>query len=706
MKTIHPPITRQLPNRVELFLNHPWIATINAAFVLWDVIRFWIYRHPKISRISAALAFIVLVEIMGAQAAYASAPSEITGPGLALAGLKDSQGVPIYQYVELPLDRGDIWTYEKTLISYPIDLIWAGHIFYITLVLSIITYILSFEWVAILATPLGTMADSLQSLMTEIKWIPFALLITAFVTGIAMLKGQTSSALIEFTLAVVLAILATGVLANPVTTLTGPTGAITQAQEWGGKLAISITVPADQQPQDGSKFDAKTVLTDSVSASLVDMFVRQPTQMIAFGKTLDAKCAEKFDTEMKKKNPFNGGNSVRDSVGDCDKDAKDYVQNPNFNQILSTSTISSGSLVLFIFMIILSCIFIYTVLSAIWNAFKLMIQTLLGILPYIARTGFWYGLAGIASSVFLMVFAMIFLAGYLRLTVLVLQGTAALGMTLQMSIINMTLFAGLVILFIMRHKAKKSGETLGDLLNKIGKSGTRKEPSRPVTEFTKAVAPMVTPFISDALRNKKSPVTAKVQPTAAPPVDNLVDLGETVRPARPQGTNRVGPAVKAGASAKALTAGPDTPGKPNLGPGNPPGTPSPASPKTPMPSLGPSASPAAKNAKNAKNAERSKKVFQGLQVASLAASFIPGGGAVVAGVKMGAKVGSAVASSKSHVDAQKAAKPRISVNNTGQGSVEKPLEGKVVYNPPLRTQQSAQAIALAAKFAQLRAAAK
>lgn len=703
MTTIDLPVTRQGTTRVEVFLNHPGIATINAAFVLWDMIRFWIYRHPKISRISAALAFIALVELMGAQAAFASAPSEITGPGLTMGGLKDSQGIPIYQYVELPLDRGDVWTFEKTLISYPIDLVWAGHIFYINLVIAVVTYILSFEWVSILATPIASMADSLQLLMSEIKWIPFALLITAFVTGIAMLKGKTSSALIEFTLAIVLALLATGVLANPVATLTGPTGAITQAQDWGGKLAISITVPKDEQPQDGSKFDAKTVLTDSVSSSLVDMFIRQPTQMIAFGKTLDAKCAEKFNTEMKKKNPFNGGNSVRDSVGDCDKEAKDYVQNPNFNQILSTYTISSGSLVLFIFMIVLCCFFVFTVLSAIWSAFKLMIQTLQGILPYIARTGFWYGLAGIASSVLLMVFAMILLAGYLRLTVLVLQSTAALGMTLQMSIINMMLTAGLVILFIMRRKAKKAGETLGDMLNKIGKSGTRKEPSRPVTEFAKAVAPVVSPFISDALRNKKTPAAAKVQPHVAPPVDNLVDLGETVSAARPQRASSTATAVKAGGAAKALTAGPDSPGQPNPGLGTPPGSPSPAGPTTPMPSLGSAATPAAKATKNA---ERSKKVSQGLQVASMAANFIPGGGAIVAGVKIGAKVGTAAASAKSQADAQKAVKPRISVNNTGQGSVEKPLEGKVVYTPPQRTQKSAQAVALAAKFAQLRAAAK
>lgn len=704
MTTIHPPVTRQGPKPLEFFLNHPWIATINASFILWEVVRFWIYRHPKTSRISAAVAFIALMEIMGAQAAYASVPSEITGPGLSLAGLKDSHGIPIYQYMQLPLDRGDVWTFQKTLISYPIDLLWSGHLFYITLVLSVVTYILSFEWVTILATPLGTMADSLQTLMTEVKWIPFALLITAFATGIAMLKGKTSSAVIEFTLAIVLALLATGVLANPVTTLTGPTGAITQAQEWGGKLAISITVPADEQPQDGSKFDAKTVLTDSVSASLVDMFARQPTQIIAFGKKLDAACSEKFDTEMKKKNPFNGGNSVRDSVGDCDADAKAYVQNPNFNQILSTYTIGSGSVVLFIFMIILSCLFVYTVLSALWSAFKLMIQTLLGILPYIARTGFWYGLAGIASSVLLMVFAMIFLAGYLRLTVLVLQSTSALGMTLQMTVINMTLIAGLVILFIMRHKAKKAGETLGDRLNKIGKSGTRKEPSRPVTEFTKAVAPMVTPFISDALRNKKTLVANKAQPKVAPPIDDLTDLGETgaARP-QPQNASRTGAAIKTGTAPKALTAGNDIPGNSNPGPRTPPGAPIPAGPKTPMPTLGSAATPAAKAAKKA---ERSKKVAKGMEVASLAASFIPGGGAVVAGVKMGAKVGSAAASSKSQADAQKAAKPRISVNNAGQGSVEKPLEGKIVYNPPQRTQQSAHAVALAAKFAKLRAAAK
>lgn len=91
---------------------------------------------------------------------------------------------------------------------------------------------LSFEWVAWLATPFNALASWMQGELSGIGWIPFALTIAALVGGAAILFGKTSAGIWEIVVALVMSVLAVGILANPVATLTA-TGGCSTAQGVG-----------------------------------------------------------------------------------------------------------------------------------------------------------------------------------------------------------------------------------------------------------------------------------------------------------------------------------------------------------------------------------------------------------------------------------------------------------------------------------------
>src|SRR3546814_14049500 len=78
---------------------------------------------------------------------------------------------------------------------------------------------LSFEWVDIVAAPFGALADLLQDFLGEIAWIPFALTIAGGAAGLAIMLGRHSTGWAELFISACCAVLATGLLANPIATL-------------------------------------------------------------------------------------------------------------------------------------------------------------------------------------------------------------------------------------------------------------------------------------------------------------------------------------------------------------------------------------------------------------------------------------------------------------------------------------------------------
>lgn len=114
-----------------------------------------------------------------------------------------------------------------------LDPIWTGHLGLLSWMIWFCNWLLSFEWVSVVSAPFGALADLLQQFLEKINWIPFALAIAGGVAGLAIMVGRHARGWSEIFISATCAVLATGMLANPIATLTAAGGAMDTAQQYG-----------------------------------------------------------------------------------------------------------------------------------------------------------------------------------------------------------------------------------------------------------------------------------------------------------------------------------------------------------------------------------------------------------------------------------------------------------------------------------------
>jgi hypothetical protein len=671
-------------------LRRPAVFRVNLFALIGAEIRFWLYQHPVLRRTASVLFLWCVLLYAGAAAAFAAdGTGQTSGLFMPTTGIHDTHGIGIEKYMSLPLDRGDVWTPQKMWVTSMLDILWVGHIFYVAVLFALVKFLLAFEWVDFIATPLNGIAVSFQSLVTQFHWIPFALMVTAFVAGIYMLRGKFSSGLIECVMAVFIAIAATGVLANPVATITGMNGFLNSAKTWGGEIAVAITTDPGTRPD--ATMSPDKVLAENVIAQLVDAYVRVPAQTVTFGHVLTGDCDTVFDKDFGERNPVNvSETNVRDRVGDCDKDAKEYVQSPVITKVGVMAHIQLGSFFMTVMIYGLSFYIISSVFSSLWNGLKAMFMSLVAVLPATSRTGLWRSIIGMYSACVMIIGALVLLAGYLKVLVSISSVTSRFGIVLQMSFVNISVLIFLVALWRMHRKAKKAGETLAQRLGKLGIGNAAEQPkSQPIRKLAERAEPWVRDAWRDARLTKAFTTHSQPQPRqrgipTPPPAPNqsaFTDLGERFTPNSPALAlgSRVLPALTSG-------PGPDpdgAPGSPAPGPGG--GGNSPES-----------------------GGSTAAKVASGLDVVGTAAQFVPHPAAKAVGTA--AKIGSAAARAKAAAapanHPQPTAPRRIIVDCRGRGVVARPLEGTII-NAPSPAPPSARSIRnaeLAEKLATLRSA--
>jgi hypothetical protein len=453
----------------------------------------WACRHPRWSVVIVMVVWYVASLIFNGALALADNGSVSSLPFLPPTEMKDTHGVSMVHYVTLPLDRGDAWTFGKTFWTSITDAIWIAHITALTWMLWQFEFLLSFQWVSWLASPIDVIAKLVHNVVSAIGWIPLALAIAALVCGIAFWTGRMAKSLVEVGVSVAAAVLAVTILANPVATLTGPNGAFSFVEKWGGSIAVSIAGGDDQlSNQDPSTTDSSKILTDTITAQLMDLFVRLPAQEIAFGHDLTGKCDDVFTAQMKADNPIDtSSTTVRDAVGQCDPSAQDYVTHSGPVQTITAAVVSTGSFTLTMLGEGLALVLMLTVLGALWQALKLIAAVNAAVLPGVARQSFWRSLIGMYVAVLCVGLTVILLSGYLRLIVDAMTAASkALGHTdvvAELLFIDMTVIVLIIGLFYIRHRAKKAGEKVADRLARLGFGGPREKHPNKALESARRV---------------------------------------------------------------------------------------------------------------------------------------------------------------------------------------------------------------------------
>ena len=664
--------------------------------LLWSS-RVWFAEHKWWRRIFTVLVIDLVLMVFGNVAAHAvDGGSAIVAPFLPGGSIHDSSGIPLANYIVLPLDRGGVFDFGKAIVTAPLDFIWTGHLGAFAWMIWLCDWVISFEWLQLLTVPFNSLAELLQEALGRLNWIPFALAITAGIAGLAILSGKkVMSGWMEMLVSALLAILAVGMLANPVATLTGAGGALEIARDWGNSLAAAVATDDLERVN----FDTEDVLSETVSMQLVDVFVKAPAQALTFGHALEGECAAKFDETMLTKAPvISNGNDVRDAVSGCDVAAKNFVEHPNFGQVISALMIAPGGMVILGFPIALLVLFFSSALKTLIDALKTMVNVYWGILP-VNRHALWSSVGGMFLGAGTIAFLIVLMAASLRLIVAFLTGVGTMGVPIVavMQIANIFLIVLIAMLIIAKKRAKKAGETLAEHLSRIGLSSGSSGGQR---DGTKALAMMSmgTTVAAAALRRP----------------DNATNID--ARSINGFGMGGAGGATGAGPTMN-MTATRVTPPRPSGGPAS-------AVLPSGRPSGGPGSAPLAVGVgSSVQKAEKTADVaFTATRIARGAAGGVPGvvgATAIEVGSRVGSKVGGkamgSLAAPKPHPQSQPAqpatfvVEPRrIVVDESGQGRIVRPapmLDGvpdvSSLAPDPAR---SARSEALRARLADARAA--
>jgi hypothetical protein len=530
-------------------------------------LRHWAHRHPAPFRI--LVAFTIAVFLIGWPTIVFAAddsPIEIL-PGL---GVTDSAGTPVWRYTLLPIDRGNGFD-GKLLVAGPLDLLWAFHVFVVSWMLWLCEWVVSFQWVDWIASPFLLIANTVQTILGQLNWIPFALAIAGGVGATMVVLGRVGKGVSELLISAVCAILAVGFFANPVAEITKPGGFLDTAQEYGGELA-AVMVTDDINAVDG---DTEDLLQDSVTGQLADIFLRTPAQVISFGRVLEGTCADTFDEKMKGGYDWQSGflgipsygevtiDDVRDAVRDCDEAAKSFNENPSFLSVITMIIVNNGSASIFFLPIAILILFVLSTIGGLWAGLKTMWHTFVGILP-VNRSALWRSALDTVIGISMIVVLTVFLAGSLRFTGDMMNMIAAAGVPLVMQMGFVQLVTLVIVFLLIRAKmqAKKAGRTLAQQLARFGANGGAVPPKRSMA------GAVIGGSLGTALINGGAKVLAAKHSKAPMSFDNrsINMFGQTPSQAAPDpidlhSTGNVPPAPPSG--------GPSAPALPGGGPSAP-----------------------------------------------------------------------------------------------------------------------------------------
>ena len=200
--------------------------------------RGWLRRVGG-AAVAAPVLLVVWAPAVWAVPADGSGRLGQTPPALSWIQLTDSRGIPIWNY-ELSLDRGGITSPDKFFWSALTDSCWGAYRSWCALALWFLDWVLSFDWLHIVAAPLLTTGDAMQSVVNRIGAAGALLTITAVVAVVWMMRGRWATGIWELSIALVIAALASGVFASPVRMLAGENGVIAQSQQWGLALSAAL----------------------------------------------------------------------------------------------------------------------------------------------------------------------------------------------------------------------------------------------------------------------------------------------------------------------------------------------------------------------------------------------------------------------------------------------------------------------------------
>lgn len=377
--------------------------------------------------------------------------------------VKDSHGISVWKYF-MSIDEGS--SRHPAYIAYSI-IINIEYEIYRAVTGSAIWFIgwaLSFDWLPKLVFPVRTLGAALTSITDQFNLTTLFLTVTAAVVAMWIIRGRWSTGIYELLISCAIAALAVGVLSDPVERIAGTDGVIMQARDAGLQLAAGIANEGDTTAR------PEELLSD-VKMSMADTFIRQPTQLMNFGRVLDgapdgARCIEAWDKGHEDV-PGNTRDTLKDNIKGCGgegaKQMKDFADHPGPAQVFAGLVLIPGGAVVLLFGGLLAGALIMAACSALGSALKAIPGLVVGILPGAGRGSLWKTAATLVMMLTIMIFAIVFVVGYM-IVVRTFFESSSDNLIQKFVFVDIVLIAGIVMFRRGINRLKKMSDTLASKL--------------------------------------------------------------------------------------------------------------------------------------------------------------------------------------------------------------------------------------------------
>ncbi|MGP9587200.1 hypothetical protein ACT3TB_16245, partial [Micrococcaceae sp. AOP34-BR2-30] len=456
------------------------IATTPTPADMFRAVGGWFKNHPKARNTLIFFAVCTICYIFNTNTAIAETQTESRAFDLPLVGVTDTSGVPIWRYLELPLDPGNGFATSgegmPRQIRYTLaSILWAFYAMPILLLIAMVEWIVSFEWLSWVAAPFETVASGVSGVMETWMIATLGVAISALWIGIGYLRGRTGAATVEF----VMVVLVFGVIASPVADpFTWMSGGGSDAASDSGFISQAATAGAEAGGMTiNQEAEAGSI---TLAASIIDITLRDTALNMAFGSSLTGDCAAAWNDAAAADSSLQG-DEIREEVIQCSEEVANANQTNSyvwlFDYIMGCLIAVGVIFLLAIFLFYL----IWQVLQAFISAVMTVIRAYLALWPGNSRTA-WL------NSIFQVIVSGVLIGIYIFMLTVYMWGMGVIKDAIPTPLMRLgSLLIGILIIVaaITFWKMKKSGQSIGErLAEAFGKTGLSKDgPAKQPSNF-------------------------------------------------------------------------------------------------------------------------------------------------------------------------------------------------------------------------------
>lgn len=470
----------------------------------------WSRRWPRRFVIAAVVWHLIgLVLTLVAPLANAADDTKNTGSVTNILGwmnIYDSHRIPAAD-MYLSIDGGGMMHPMKTTWAFLMTVEYETYRGIVMTAIWIISEALKFKWLQLIAKPVQEIGGAVADLTSRVHVTSLMMMLAGAAVALWIMRGRYATGLYELMVSMLVAAGLFGFLAHPVQNLIGDHGALMKTHNMSMQVAEGIANHGNTDG--GNNTDANSdQLVDHLTGHLVDTFIREPTQLITFGKVLDQQpdggaCARAFDEGMRPPAPGptgaghggagqddgaghggadphadsptgsgHGGDDgtahLRDVVGDTSKcphgdQAQNYAENPGAEGAFAALFLIPAGFLVLAFGLVLAGRCVLAACWALFNGIKLIPGAILGIAPMF-RGQLVRALADIAVALLQVAFAIISTVAYCVLVTSLFDNSNGLISTVL--IVDILLLIALVMFIRGMRRLHQWSDKLADIMRR------------------------------------------------------------------------------------------------------------------------------------------------------------------------------------------------------------------------------------------------